>query len=232
MFSPRVDQISRYVAEGQLGRIRYVTSNRLNLGLHRRDANVIWDLGPHDFSILFRVLGELPQSVQATASGESGVPEVAFINLSFPSGAIASVTLSWLAPRKVRNTVFVGDQRMIVYDDDQADEPVKLYDKGVISPDGATFADHQLTYRYGQTVAPYIPPTEPLAVEIAHFVDCVETGAPCTSDGWFGLAVVDALDAVARSWQQGGLPVVLDGDGWKRRSVPVPPAPSRPAALT
>jgi len=209
LFSPRITFISEYLRSGRLGSIHYVTSSRLNLGLHRHDASVIWDLAPHDFSILFHLLGETPVSVQTAARSilQPRLPEVAFMNLTFPSGAVASVTVSWLAPRKVRNTVIVGDQQMIVYDDTQNDEPVKIYDKGLVVPDSSSFADNQLTYRYGDTIAPHVSATEPLAIQLAHFMECAESGRPCISDGWFGLTVVEALEAAQRSWEEGGRPI-------------------------
>jgi predicted dehydrogenase len=213
LFSPRVECIASHLAAGQAGRIHYVTSNRLNLGLHRSDVNVIWDLAPHDFSIIFHLLGEFPVSAQTVAQSvvRTDCPDVAFINLTFPSGTIASVAVSWLAPRKVRSTVLVGENQMIVYDDTFAEEPVKIYDKGVVRPETASFGANQLTYRYGDTVAPYVPADEPLAREIAYFLRAVKGGAPVAlSDGWFGFLVVTALEAADRSWRDGGVPVAVD----------------------
>jgi predicted dehydrogenase len=206
LFSPRLECIADYLAAGSLGRIHYVTSARLNLGLHRADANVIWDLAPHDFSMLFHLLGEFPDTVQTAArgAGRPELPDVAFINLSFPSGAIASVAVSWLAPRKVRNTVIVGEQQMIVYDDTNSDEPVKIYDQGVVLDESDSFGENQLTYRYGDTIAPHVVATEPLGLEIAHFLQRINDDEPMRSDGWFGVGIVEALSAAHRSWAQGG----------------------------
>jgi len=215
LFSPRVRRIADHLTTGDLGPIHYITSARLNLGLHRSDVNVIWDLAPHDFSIIFHLLGEFPVSVQATAKSvlRPGCPDVAFIDLAFPSGTIASVSVSWLAPKKVRNTVIVGEHQMIVYDDTNAEEPVKIYDKGVVSPEGATFAANQLTYRYGDTVAPYVAIDEPIGLELDQFFACME-GGRTISDGWFGVSVVRALEAADRSWQDGAVPVTIgDGEG-------------------
>lgn len=206
LFSPRLECISNYLAKGALGRIHYVTSSRLNLGLHRSDANVIWDLAPHDFSILFHLLGESPDTVQTAArgAGRPDLPDVAFINLTFPSGAVASVAVSWLAPRKVRNTVIVGEQQMIVYDDTNSDEPVKIYDQGVVLDESDSFGEHQLTYRYGDTIAPHVVATEPLGLEIAHFLERINDDEPMRSDGWFGVGIVEALEGAHRSWELGG----------------------------
>ena len=212
LFSPRVRVINDVVGRGQIGRIHYLTTARLNLGLYRSDINVIWDLAPHDFSILFHVLKELPVRVQTTArsSVRAGVPDVAFINLTFPSGIIASVVVSWRAPRKVRNAVLVGDLGTIVYDDTKPDEPIKVFDRGVMTTDSADFGENQLTYRYGDTTAPHVAPTEPLLLEIEHFVACITTGAKCQSDAWFGLEVVRALAAADDSWRNGGVAIEVD----------------------
>jgi predicted dehydrogenase len=212
LFSPRVRVITDVVDRGQIGRLHYLTTARLNLGLYRSDINVIWDLAPHDFSILFHVLKDFPVRVQTTArsSVRAGVPDVAFINLTFSSGVIASVVVSWRAPRKVRNVVLVGDLGTIVYDDTMPDEPIKVFDRGVMTTDSADFGENLLTYRYGDTIAPHVAPTEPLLLEIEHFVACVTTGAPCQSDAWFGLEVVRALAAADDSWRNGGVAVELD----------------------
>jgi predicted dehydrogenase len=212
LFSPRVEAIRNLIELGEMGTLQYVTSSRLNLGIHRPDANVIWDLAPHDFSIVFHLLGEFPVSLHCMAQGvvRPELPDVAFINMMFPSGAVASVSVSWLAPRKVRNTTIVGERSMVIYDDTQADEPVKIYDKGVIVPDSANFGENQLTYRTGSTVAPNIAATEPLTLELQHFLDCTERGGAVRSDGWFGIEVVRALEASDRSWRAGGVPVEIE----------------------
>ena len=214
LFSPRVERMREYLRDGRLGRVQYATSSRLNLGLHQRDVGVIWDLAPHDFSILFHLLGEFPVSVQTSGRGvvRSGSLDVAFVNLSFPSGVVASVDVSWLAPRKTRSTVLVGDDQMMVYDDLNNEEPVKIYDKGVVIPDPEGFGEHQLTYRHGDVLAPYIPPREPLAQELAHFLACIDGTEVCRSDGYFGLHVVEALEAAERSWQEGGWPIAIEVD--------------------
>ena len=212
LFSPRVERMMEYLREGRLGTVQYATSSRLNLGLHQRDIGVIWDLAPHDFSILFHLLGEFPISVQTSGRSvvRSGSLDVAFVNLSFASGVVASVDVSWLAPRKTRSTVLVGDRQMMVYDDLNNEEPVKIYDKGVLIPDPEGFGEHQLTYRHGDVLAPYIPPREPLAQELAHFLACIDGTETCRSEGRFGLHVVEALEAAERSWQEGGWPVTIE----------------------
>jgi predicted dehydrogenase len=218
LFSPRVEVLTASIQTGRIGRIHYITTSRLNLGLYREDINVIWDLAPHDFSILFHVLQELPVIVQTMAgsSVRADVPDVAFINLTFPSGVIASVSVSWRAPRKVRNTVIVGDAGMIVYDDTQPDEPVKLYDRGVVALESSSFGEHQLTYRYGDTVSPHVSAQEPLLLQLRHFLSSIENGTDCTSDGWFGLEVVRALEAADLSWRSGGMPITVQAQEVKR----------------
>lgn len=212
LFSPRVERIAEYLDKGEMGQVHYVLSSRLNLGLHRSDANVIWDLAPHDFSIIFHLLKEMPVLAQTMAHSvvRPGIPDVAFINLTFPSAAIAQVTVSWLAPRKERQTVLVGQHNMTVYDDTNADEPIKVYDKGVVVPESPDFGENQLTYRYGNVVAPHVPAHEPLARELTHFLDCVDGAHPCRSNGWFGVQVVRALEAADQSWRRGGVPVEIE----------------------
>jgi predicted dehydrogenase len=206
LFSPRVERMVEYLRRGGLGQVQYVTSARLNLGLHQKDVGVIWDLGAHDFSILFHLLNEYPVAVQTSGRGvvRPRTLDVAFMNLTFASGVVASVTVSWLSPRKVRNTIVVGDHQMLAYDDLDNEEPVKIYDKGVVMPDPENFGEHQLTYRHGDVLVPYVPVREPLALELAHFLACVEGTETCRSDGRFGLRVVEALEAAERSWQDGG----------------------------
>ena len=212
LFSPRVSAIAEHISSGQTGAIHYVTSSRLNLGIHRSDVNVIWDLAAHDFSIVFHLLGEFPNSVhtltKSVARAES--PDVAFMTLTFPSGAVASVDVSWLAPRKVRNTTLVAERCMIIYDDTVAEEPVKIYDRGIVTPESSDFAQNQLTYRTGATVAPPISAQEPLALELEHFLERVRKGGAAVSDAKFGVEVVRALEAADESWRYNGITVAID----------------------
>lgn len=212
LFSPRVETLADVVWSGQLGDIQYVTSSRVNLGLHQRDVGVIWDLAPHDFSILFHLLREIPVEVQ-TAGRSIAHPnalDVAFINMTFASGVVASVTVSWMAPKKGRSTVVVGDQQMLVYDDLDNDEPIRIYNKGIDMSDPENFGEHQLMYRHGDVVSPHIPAREPLAREMEHFLSAIEHGGPYRSDAWFGLGVVQALEAAEVSWHLGGRPVQVN----------------------
>jgi predicted dehydrogenase len=170
-------------------------------------------------------LDEMPVSVQTAGRSVTRVDslDVAFITAVFPSGTVAAVSVSWLAPKKVRDTVFVGDQRMLVYDDLDNDEPIRIYDKGVDFDDPTDFGEHQLLYRHGDVVAPYVVPREPLALQLHHFLDCTERGTPCLSDGRFGLGVVAALEAAEVSWHLGGRSVDV--------ATPLPCLPGRPGAI-
>jgi predicted dehydrogenase len=212
LFSPRVQWIASYLRNGGADQIHYLTSSRLNLGIHRSDVNVIWDLAPHDFSVVFHLLDEFPSTISTSTRSivHPGHPDTAFMNMTFPSGVIAEVAVSWLAPRKVRTLTLVADSGMIVYDDVDPEEPVKIHDRGVVIDDSADFGLHQLTYRYGDTRSPHIPVEEPLALQLGHFEQAIRERTAPISDGRFGLHVVAALDAADRSWRDGGSPVAVD----------------------
>ena len=209
LFSPRVEEVHRLVRSGAVGDVHYVTSQRLNLGLFRSDANVIWDLGPHDLSIIMHVLGETPVRAQTAARSilDSDIPDVAFMNLWFPSGVIGTINVSWMAPLKVRSMLVVGEKAMVQFDDTNAEEPVKLFDKGVDPGESPDFGSNQLTYRHGSTIAPHVRADEPLGTQVRSFLDRAAGGADRVSDGWFGVDVVRVLEALDRSWREGGVPV-------------------------
>jgi len=196
MFSPPVIKAKEIIDSGELGDIHFITSSRVNLGLHQKDVSVIWDLAPHDFSMLFYWMGEEPCSVNAFGHAYvlDGIPDVAFINLAFPSGAIGNVQVSWLSPSKLRRTVIVGSRKMLVYDDTEPIEKIKVYDKGVDVIEPETFGEYQLTYRTGDILSPKLPTGEPLAAEMEEFLTCIETGSIPRSSGEEGLAVVRALE--------------------------------------
>jgi predicted dehydrogenase len=191
-----------------LGDIFFISSSRVNLGLHQSDVSVIWDLGPHDFSILRYWLGQNPRQVSATTRSciISGIPDVAFVNLVFPSETVAHVELSWLAPSKLRRTAVVGSKKMVVYDD-TSNEPVRIFDSGADLPDPTDFGEYRLTYRTGDIVSPRIAVSEPLASEMMDFCSAIRDGStPCSS--WrLGLDVLRTIDAVDRSLALKGAPV-------------------------
>jgi len=177
LYSPPVRAVKTLIDHEELGEIYFISSSRVNLGLHQRDISVIWDLGPHDFSILLYWLGETPESVSAVGrdSVVKGIPDVAFIDLTFPSGILAHVELSWLAPSKLRRTVVVGSEKMVVYDDASV-EPVRIFDHGVVYKDPETFGEYQLSYRTGDIVSPKLATVEPLALELDDFVSAIRSG--------------------------------------------------------
>ncbi len=157
VYSPPVRAVKRMLDAGTLGDIYFISSSRVNLGLHQRDVSVLWDLGPHDFSILLYWLSELPTSVRAVGRDSivKGIHDVAFVSMTFDSGIVANVELSWLAPSKLRRTVVVGSERMVIYDDG-ASEPVRLFDRGVVYRDPETFGEYHLSYRSGDILSPTI----------------------------------------------------------------------------
>jgi predicted dehydrogenase len=211
-YSPPVIKIKEIIDSGILGKIFYISASRVNLGLHQKDVSVIWDLAPHDFSCLFYWLDEQPKRLSAMGRDyvQKGIPDVAFINMEFPSGCTAHVQVSWLAPSKLRRTAIIGSDKMLVYDDTQAMEKVKIYDKGVDYKDPETFGEYQLSYRTGDIVSPRLDTFEPLNKEMRHFVECCESGATPKTDGYNGLRVVKALDAAERSLRNGGKIVEID----------------------
>ena len=211
LYSPPVLKIKELLDAGALGDVYFISMSRVNLGLHQPDISVVWDLGPHDFSILRFWLGMLPTEVSALtrACVIPDTPDVAFVNARFDGGAIAHLELSWLSPSKLRRTAIVGSEKMVVYDDTST-EPVRVFDSGASLPDPATFGEFQLTYRTGDIVSPKIEATEPLALEILDFCAAVLDGATPRSSASLGLDVVRAVEAVDRSLIAGGAPVPVD----------------------
>jgi predicted dehydrogenase len=202
-YNPAVWKLQELIQEGSLGELFYIDTARLNLGLYQTDCNVIWDLAPHDISIINYLLGSQPSAVRAWGDTHAHptLVDVAYLSLLYGDLDIwAHVHVSWLDPCKVRRVTVVGRERMAVYNDLADEERIRVYDKCVdaITP---LPSQHEvpLTYRYGGISAPYVPFREPLATEDEHFLDCVATGAHPTSDGRSGLAVVAALEAADRA---------------------------------
>ena len=210
LYSPPVAAIKRLIDSGELGEIYFISSSRVNLGLHQPDVSVVWDLGPHDFSILRYWLEDLPGEISAVSRSclLPEVPDVAFINLRYASGTVAHVELSWLAPSKLRRTAIVGSEKMVVYDDTST-ESVRIFDSGATIPDPETFGEYQLSYRTGDIVTPRIEATEPLSLELADFGKAILEGTPLVSSADIGLDVVRTIEAVDRSLAQGGIPVTV-----------------------
>lgn len=208
LYSPPVNTIRDLVAAGDLGEIYFISSSRVNLGLHQPDVSVVWDLGPHDFSILHFWLGSLPVEVSAMARAclSAGTPDVAFVNATFDSGTIAHIELSWLAPSKLRRTAIVGSERMVVYDD-TSPEPVRVFNSGAEIEDPATFGEFRLTYRTGDIVSPRVEPTEPLVLELQEFCQAVRGLVLPRASAALGIDVIRTIEAVDRSLDNGGSPV-------------------------
>jgi predicted dehydrogenase len=211
LYSPPVRAIRRLLEEGALGDLYFISSSRVNLGLHQRDVSVVWDLAPHDFSILLYWLGQAPTSVRAAgrASIVPGIPDVAFVTMTFADQLLANVELSWLAPSKLRRTVLVGSEAMVVYSDGSP-EPVRIYDSGVVYQDPETFGEYQLSYRTGTITSPRIETSEPLAAELADFVESVRRGRPRERHTEIARDVVAMLAAADESLRLGGAEVELN----------------------
>jgi predicted dehydrogenase len=204
LYSPPVNAVRDLIRSGELGEIYFISASRVNLGLHQSDASVIWDLGPHDFSILRYWLEESPVQVSALTRSciMPGVPDVAFVNLQYASGTIAHVELSWLAPSKLRRTAVVGSRKMVVYDD-TSNEPVRVFDAGVDLPDPADFGQYKLSYRTGDIVSPAIGVAEPLSLELADFCRAIATGEDPRSSSLLGLEVIATVEAVDLALRDG-----------------------------
>jgi predicted dehydrogenase len=211
LYSPPVNMIRNLIDAGELGDVYSISTSRVNLGLHQPDASVAWDLGPHDFSILRYWLGEVPSHVAALSRGciLPDTPDVAFINLEHRSGTIAHVELSWLAPSKLRRTTVIGSRKMIVYDD-TSNEPVRIFDSGVMIPDPETFGEFKLSYRTGDIVSPRVEAAEPLYLEMEDFCRAVRTGSQPLSNWQLGVDVVRVVEAVDASLAQQGRRVPVD----------------------
>jgi predicted dehydrogenase len=210
LYSPPVRAVKRLIEDGELGDIYFVSASRVNLGLHQRDVSVVWDLGPHDFSILLYWLGEPPTSIRATgrASIVPGIADVAFVSMEFGDGPIANVELSWLAPSKLRRTVIVGSKKMVVYEDGSP-EPVKIYDRGVEYEDPQTFGEWHLSYRSGDILTPKLASDEPLTVELGAFVQAMRSGQAAAADLQLARDVVRLAEAADDSLSNGGVQIEL-----------------------
>jgi len=203
-----INWIRDYIRSGELGDVRYLYSQRLNLGKVRAEENAFWSLAPHDVSVALFLLGEMPDAVSATGAAylREGVADTVFANLHFPSGRMANIHVSWLDPHKVRKVTIVGSRKMLVFDDMQATEKIWIYDKGVEPAEAMAYGE-DLTLRFGDITVPYLKMAEPVSLEVAHFLECCRTGAKPRSDGRDGLRVVHVLEAVDESMAAGGAPI-------------------------
>jgi predicted dehydrogenase len=215
LYTSAVQKIRELLHDGTLGEPYYYDSIRSSLGLFQSDVNVIWDLAVHDLSIIMYILNEAPIAVSATGSSHvAGAPEnMAHITLFFESSCVAHVSVNWLSPIKIRQTFIGGSRKMIVYDDVEPTEKIKVYDKG-ITLNGSREKDHQLRieYRAGDMWAPHIAAKEALQTEVQHFIDCIRDGNTPISSGLSGLKVVQILEAASRSIREQGKPISLKPD--------------------
>ena len=206
LYSSPVRRIKQIIDDGDIGKIQYISSRRLNLGLFQKDINVVWDLAPHDLSIILYLMGQTPKSVncQGRANVTPGIEDVSMLSLQFEHG-YATVQSSWLEPKKVREMTIVGDRRMIVYDDCEPQQKIRIYDTRVERPPHYdTFAEFQYAYHYGDMIAPHVAQTEPLKIECQHFLDCIREGVNPISCGRQGRELVRILEASTQSLRDGG----------------------------
>lgn len=243
-YHPALIQLKDYISSGELGKIYYVYANRTNLGRIRTDVSVMWDLAPHDVATLLFLLGRYPTHVamKGQAFINKGIEDVIFLTLKFDDDIIANIHVSWLDPYKVRKTTIIGEKKMVVFDDGETNEKIKVYNKGVIKRPSAsvadsaasavlgatgcngngngngdsieTFAEFQYTFSYGDVYIPKIKMIEPLRAECAHFVECIREGKRPKTDGYNGLAVVRVLEKAEES-------LALDG-----QYIPIADSPS------
>ena len=204
LFTGAVKRIKEFIDNGTLGDLYYYDSTRVNLGLFQHDVNVLWDLAPHDLSIMDYLIKDKPEAIVATGERHlNGVADIAFLTLYYPNNMIGHINVNWLSPVKVRTTLIGGEKKMLVWNDLEADEKLKIYDKGVqMSGDGV----YQLlvSYRSGDMWAPRVEQVEALKLEAAYFVDCIVNDKKPFNDGAAGLHVVRVLEAADQSLQQRG----------------------------
>jgi predicted dehydrogenase len=227
VYSPAVRALKEMIEGGELGEIRYVDAVRTGLGMFHPSLNVVWDLAPHDVSILLYLLGRSAESVSTRGVGcvREGVEDVAYMTVMFEDGILAHSRMSWLDPAKTRRLTVIGSEKMVVYDDLESLEKLKVYDKRVDAIRRTdTFGEFQFSYHYGSVVSPYIRFEEPLRLEILHFLDCVRDRARPLTDGQNGLQVVRVIEAAQESLANGGAPVGIPIGGTHALSPVVPDA--------
>jgi predicted dehydrogenase len=210
LFTGAVRKICQLLDEGALGNLYYYDSTRVNLGLFQHDINVLWDLAPHDLSIMDHVLKGRPEAIVATGQGHlNGHEDVAFMTLYFPEKVIAHINVNWLSPVKVRTTLIGGEKRMLVWNDLEADEKIKVYDKGVKITNREGLYELLVSYRSGDMWSPQLEQVEALRQELSYFVECVSNGKEPFNDGCAGLRVVQMLEAASESLSKKGALVYL-----------------------
>jgi predicted dehydrogenase len=211
-YHPIIRRLKQMIADKELGEILYVYNQRVNLGTVRGDENALWSLAPHDISSILYLLDREPTDVTARGQAylQSGIEDVVFMTLNFGGNALAHVHVSWLDPHKVRKITIVGSKKMVVFDDLETTEKLRIYDKSAehnVNYD--TFAEY-VSLRFGDITIPHVKVEEPLRLECQHFLECVRDRKPPVSDGWDGLRVVRVLDAAARSLKSNGAPISIE----------------------
>lgn len=210
VFTGAVQKIRQLIEEDALGDLYYYDSTRVNLGLFQHDINVIWDLAPHDLSIMGFVIQDQPYSVVATGESHlNGMTDVAYITVYFPRNVIAHINVNWLSPVKVRMTLIGGEKKMLLWNDLDADEKIKVYDKGVEISSSEGVYDLLVSYRSGDMWAPKVDQTEALKTELSYFVNCIKNDNYPLNDGVAGLSVVKILEAAETSLRRRGKAVYL-----------------------
>ncbi len=211
VYTGAVRKIADLMTAGEIGSVHYYDSTRVNLGLFQSDVNVIWDLAVHDFSIMDHLIEAQPVAISASGAGflPDGPESMAHLSVFFDNGAMAHLNVSWLAPVKIRQTVIGGSRRMVIYDDMQTSEKVKVYDRGVsLVPEPAS-REQRISYRIGDMFAPAISAKEALVTEMEEFARCIGSGVKPLTDGEAGLRVVEMLTAASRSMALRGQPIEL-----------------------
>lgn len=212
-YSPPIDYIRRLIQSGELGEALHIRSERVNLGKHQTRINVVWDLAPHDLSIITYLVGRAPTHVRAIGRCHvnPNIADIASLTLEFDDNLMASIILSWLDPRKSREMTIIGSKKMLVLDDTAATEKIRIYDKGAYGPDEyRSFGEFQVSYRYGDMVSPLLDNYEPLRQQSEHFIECIRLGKRPRSDGASGIRVVRALAAAQLSLNEGGSRIAID----------------------
>ncbi len=211
LYHPAVERLKKLIDAGEIGKVLYIYSQRVNLGKIRRDESALWSLAPHDFAAILHLLGEEPTNIVARGQHyiQEQVTDVVFVNCQFASRAMANVHLSWLDPHKIRRFTIVGDRKMVVFDDMEATEKLKIYDKGASAAPSYDSYGEAVSLRFGDIFIPQLKMTEPLRNECQHFIECVRDRKKPLSDGRNGLKVVCMLEAAQKSLEGGGMPVAI-----------------------
>lgn len=212
VYTPSICKIKELIDSGEIGEVYYISARRLNLGLFQKDINVAWDLAPHDISVILHLLGKKPVSLncQGKAHINPKIEDITNISINFDDGKFATIQSSWIDPRKIREITIVGSKKMIVYDDTEPLEKIKVYDKRIEAPKYYdTFAEFHYSYHYGDSYIPFIDLKEPLKLECQDFIDSIKSGNPPLASGEKGLEVVQILEASSESLKQNGASIAL-----------------------